>query len=175
MGGKNPPSSQVWQRHQIDVLPKFEEAYAASYRWKFDPQTWIEGGYQQYTDRSTGPSLALTRWFGDVAVQAFVRKGGQNTYVGMELSLPLTPRQGMGAGPVQLTGTPRYAQSIRTLMTNGNNAANWVRPDAVRPVELNYKPEVELLNSGRITPAYIKNQVQRMRESFFLHARDKIG
>lgn len=164
-----------YQRQKDDAQPRRDEAYAASYRWNFDPQTWVEGGYNQYTDRSTGPSLALTRWFGDVALQVFARKGGANTFVGMELSLPLTPRQGMGAGAVQLTGTPRYAQAIRTLMTNGGNSGNFIRPNAVRPVDLNYKPEVELLNSGRITPAYIKNQVQRMRESFFLYARDQLS
>lgn len=163
-----------YERAQSNALPNREEAYAASYRWKLAPQTWVEGGYNQYTDRSTGPALAVTRWFDDVAVQVFARKGGHNTYVGMELSLPLTPRQGMGAGPVQLTGTPRFAQSIRTLMTNGGNTANWVQPNAVRPVALNYQPEVELLNSGRITATYIKDQAQRMRESFFLHARDQI-
>jgi len=164
-----------YQRNKGGTLPSREEAYAASYRWKFDTQTWVEGSYQQYTDRSTGPGVAVTRWFGDVAVQVFARKGGNSTYVGMEFSLPLTPRQGMGAGAVQLTGTPRYAQSIRTLMTNTANIGNYVRPDAVRSVNLNYKPELELLNSGRITPEYIKEQAQRMRESFFLHARDQIN
>lgn len=163
-----------YQRPKDDTqLPV--KAYAASYRWKFDSETWFEGGYNQYTDRSTGPALALTRWFGDVALQVFARKGASNTFVGMELSLPLTPRQGMGAAPVQLAGTPRFAQAIRTLRTNGANTGNWIAPNAVRPVDLNYKPEVELLNSGRITPAYIKDQVQRMRESFFLHARDQIS
>ncbi len=44
----------------------------------------------------------------------------------------------------------------------------------MRPVNLNYKPEVELLNSGRITPMDIKSQVQRMRESFYLYARERI-
>lgn len=161
-------------RHQDKVLPREVEAYAASYRWKFNPQTWIEGGYQQYTDRSTGPSVAFTRWFGDVAVQLFGRKGGNNTFLGLELSLPLGPRQGMEAGPVQLAGTPRFAVPIRTRLTNSNNAGNFVDNAAVRPVDLNYKPEVELLNSGRITPAYIKDQVQRMRESFFLHAREQL-
>ncbi|UUZ63768.1 YjbH domain-containing protein [Polaromonas sp. P1-6] len=160
-----------YMRHQADVLPNIEEAYGASYRWRFNPQTWIEAGYQQYTDRSTGPSLTFTRWFGDVAVQLFARKGGNNTFVGLELSLPLGPRQGMGAGPVQVTGTPRYAQSIRTLLTTGGNTGNFVDSAAVRPVNLNYKPEVELLNSGRIAPADIKGQVQRMRESFYLYAR----
>lgn len=161
-------------RHQADVLPGFEEAVAASYRWKFDSRTWVEGGYQQYTDRSTGPALTLTRWFGDVAVQVFARRGGNNSFVGLELSLPLGPRQGMAAGPVQLTGTPRYAQSIRTRLTNASNAGNFVDNAAVRSVELNYKPEVELLNSGRITATDIGGQVQRMRESFHLYARDQI-
>ncbi len=164
-----------YQRAQNNTQSQSVKAYAASYRWKFDSQTWVEAGYHQYTDRSTGPALALTRWFGDVAVQAFVRKGGANTFVGMELSLPLTPRQGMGAGPLQLTGTSRFAQSLRTLRTNGGNTGNWIAPDAVRPVDLNYKPEVELLNSGRVTPSYIKDQLQRMRESFFIHVRDRIG
>ncbi|NMM05987.1 YjbH domain-containing protein [Polaromonas sp.] len=164
-----------YMRHQADVLPRIEEAYAASYRWRFNPQTWIEAGYQQYTDRSTGPALTFTRWFSDVAVQLFARKGGNNTFVGLELSLPLGPRQAMGAGPLQITGTPRYAQSIRTRLTTGGNTGNFVDDAAVRPVNLNYKPEVELLNSGRIAPDYIKSQVQRMRESFYLYAREKIN
>lgn len=150
------------------------DAYAGSYRWRFNPATWIEAGYQQYTDGSTGPSVAFTRWFGDVAVQVFARKGGRNTFVGLELSLPLTPRQGMGAGAVQLAGTSRFALPIRTRLTNGSNTGNYVDNAAVRPVDLSYQPEVELLNSGRLAPADIKNQVQRMRESFYLHARDQI-
>lgn len=163
-----------FQRHQIDILPKFDEAYAALYRWKLNSVTWVEGGYQQYFDRSDGPALTMTRWFGDAAVQVFARKGGNNTFVGVELNLPLTPRQGMKAGPVQLSGSARYGQSIRTLLTNGGNTGNFVRPDAVRSVSLNYKPEIELLNSGRITPQYIQEQAQRMRESFFLYAREQI-
>lgn len=163
-----------YMRHQADVLPRIEEAYAGSYRYRFNANTWIEAGYQQYTDRSTGPSLAFTRWFGDVAVQVFARKGGNNTFVGLELSLPLGPRQAMGAGPVQVTGAPRYAQSIRTLMTTGGNSLNYVDASSVRPVDLNFKPEVELLNSGRMTPVDIRGQVQRMRESFYLYAREKL-
>lgn len=162
-------------QQQANALPRKVEAYSGSYRWRFSSETWVEAGYQQYTDRSTGPSIALTRWFGDVAVQLFARRGGNNTFVGLEMNLPLTPRQGMGAGPVQLTGTPRFAQSIRTRMTNSSNAGNFVDNAAVRPVDLSFKPEVELLNSGRITPTDIKSQVQRMRESFYLFARDQIN
>ena len=157
-----------------DAFPRTVEAYSGSYRWRFSPETWVEAGYQQYTDRSTGPSVVLTRWFGDVAVQLFARKGGNNTFVGLEMNLPLTPRQGVSAGPVLLTGTPRFAQSIRTRLTNGGNTGNFVDNGAVRSVDLNYKPEVEMFNSGRVAPADIAGQVQRLRESFYLYARDQI-
>ena len=162
-------------RHKADVLPRVVDAYAASYRWRMNPATWLEAGVQQYTDTSTGPSVTFTRWFDDVAVQLFARKGGNNTFVGLELSLPLGPRQGLAAGPLTLTGTPRFALGIRTRLTNGSNAGNFVDDAAVRPINLNYKPENELLNSGRITPIDIKSQVQRMRESFYLYAREQLN
>ncbi len=161
-------------RNPADARWRKTDAYAGAYRWRFNPSTWIEAGYQKYTDGSNGPAVAFTRWFGDVSVQVFARKGGNNTFVGLELSLPLTPRQGMGAGAVQFAGTSRFAQPIRTRLTNGSNVGNYVDNAAVRPVDLNYKPEVELLNSGRLAPADIKSQVQRMRESFYLYARDQI-
>jgi hypothetical protein len=164
-----------YQRQQDDFQQHRGDAYAASYRWKYDLQSWVEGGYHQYSDRSTGPALAVTRWFGDIAVQVFARKGGNTTFVGLELNLPLVPRQGMSAGPVQLTGSPRFAQSIRTRLTNSSNTGNFVDNAAVRPVEMNFKPEVELLNSGRNTFGDMQNQVQRMRESFYLHARDYLS
>jgi len=147
------------------------DAWSALYRWRLSPTTWVEGGPQGFTDGSRGAGLGVTRWFGDAALQLYARRGGHNTFVGLELSLPIAPRQGMAAAPVQVTGTPRFAVGIRTLLTNGGNSGNWVRPDAVRPVDLNYKPEVELLNSGRITPDYMRAQVPRLRESFHLHAR----
>jgi hypothetical protein len=145
-------------------------AASVSYRWHMSPTTWVEGGLNRYTDTSQGPSVAMTRWFGDVALQLFVRKGGDRTFAGLELSLPLTPRQGMGAAPVQLTGNPRYAASIRTLLVSDTDTGNFQLPNAVRPAELSYKPEVELLNSGRINPDYIRSQLPRLRESFYLFA-----
>ncbi|QJC55789.1 hypothetical protein HC248_01072 [Polaromonas vacuolata] len=164
-----------YMQHQADVLPRVLEAYSGSYRWRMNTTTWLEAGYQQYTDRSTGPSVAFTRWFGDVALQLFARKGGSATFVGLSLTVPLTPREGMGAGLIQVSGNPSYTQSIRTQRTSALVTGNFIANDAVRPVALNYQPEVELLNSGRIAPSYIKDQLQRMRESFYLFGRDKLN
>ena len=144
-----------------------DNAVSASYRWRMTPTTWVEGGLNSYTDGSQGPALGVTRWFGDVALQMFARKGGSNTFVGLELSLPLTPRQGMGAGQVQLSGSPRFAQPVRTLLTSDTNNGNFQRPGAVRPIDLSYKSEIESMNSGRFSPDYISTQLPRMRESFY--------
>lgn len=152
-------------------VPGTHNASSASYRWRMSPATWLEGGVHNYTDGSTGPALALTRWFGDVSLQMFARKGGGNSFVGLELSLPLTPRQGMGAHAIQLSGNPRFALPIRSLLTSDTDTHNSQRPNAVRPVDLSYKSEVELMNAGRITPDYLGTQLPRLRESFYLYGR----
>lgn len=152
------------------TLPRTVDAVSALYRWRLSSTTWAEGGMHRYTDGSSGPALGFIRWFGDVALQLYARRGGHNTFVGLELSLPITPRQGMGAAPVQFTGSPRFTPGIRTLVASGGNSLNFVKPDAVRPVDLAYQPEIELLNSGRVTPDYMRSQLPRLRESFYLHA-----
>ena len=147
------------------------QAASASYRWKLRPDIWLEGGLNQYTDSSRGPSVALTRWFGDVALQVFARKGGDNNFAGFELNLPLGPRQGMAAAFAQVSGSARFATGLRTSFSSGGNSPNLVLPDAVRPANPSYQAEVELLNSGRITSEYLRTQLARLRESFYLYGR----
>ncbi len=165
----------TWQRASDEGnRPREIEAYAAIYRWQFNPKTWIEGGYQQYTDTSRGPSLAFTRWFGDVSVSLFGRRGGDSTFAGLEFSLPLTPRQGMKAAPLQFAGKARYMQPIRTRLTSSGQRANAIAVGSVRPVAINHSAELALLNSGRLDRDYLASQLQRMRESFFLYARSQL-
>ena len=154
------------------TTPKFQDAWSAAYRWKISPVTWVEGGLNAYTDASRGPSVVLTRWFGDVALNMQFRKGGNNSFVGLDLSFPLTPRQGPISEYVQVSGTPRFDIGLRTLLASGSNKLNYVRPNAVRVADISYKPEVELLNSGRIGSDYVMSQLPRMRESFYMYARN---
>ena len=146
------------------------DAWSASYRWRAASDTWLEGGLHQFTDGSTGPSVRFTRWFGDVSMNMFAARGGDNSFVGMQLSLPLAPRQGMKAAPVELAGA-RFSTGLRTLLTSGGNAGNYVRLDAVRPATMAFEAETEHLNAGRMTPDYLRDQLPRLRESFYLHAR----
>ena len=146
-------------------------AFAASYRHLLTSTMSLEAGMQRYSDGSNGPSVELNRWFGDVAVQLYYRKGGERQFAGLQLSFPLTPRQGMAPGPVFLSGASQYAQGIRTRLTTASQVANLVQPSAVRDLRLETTLDTEQLNAGRATQRYFSEQLFRMRESFFLYAR----
>ncbi len=148
------------------------QAWSATYRWQISPTTWLEPSVNQYTDGGRGPGLALTRWFGDVNVQIFARKDLDNTFAGVKMSLPLTPRQGMSNGPLQIAGSPRFDVALRTRLAQGG--CNCLLQDAVRPLELSYQSESEQLNSGRWSVGYVRSQLERMRDSFYLYGRPLI-
>ncbi|MGE0496649.1 MAG: YjbH domain-containing protein [Ramlibacter sp.] len=145
---------------------------SGSYRWVYSPSTWVEAGLQQYSDGSRGPSLELTRWFGDVGAHLFFRRGGNKQFAGLELSIPLTPRRGMEPGPIQLTGTSQFQRGIRTRIAGSSSAFNTVEPNAVRDMQLDYNAELRQLNAGRTSQRYFISQLHRMREAFYLYGRD---
>jgi hypothetical protein len=145
---------------------------AATYRWVPSPNTWIEGGYQSYSDGSRGPSLMLTRWFGDVGAHLVYTRGGVSQFAGLEISIPLTPRRGMEPGIFSLAGTSQFTKGVRTRITDGNTSTNNVDTRAARDFALAYNAEQRELNLGRQGPAYISSQIYRMREAFYLYALD---
>ncbi|MBE0626750.1 MAG: YjbH domain-containing protein [Burkholderiales bacterium] len=149
-----------------------DRAYAASYRHMFTPTMWLEAGAQRYSDGSNGPSVEWTRWFGDVGVGLFYQKGGDNQFVGLQLSFPLTPRRGMAPGPVILTGPSQYVQPIRTRLSSGGGQGNALQPGAALDLKLDTSLSLDLLNAGRLSQAYFTGQVYRMREAFFLYKPD---
>jgi len=146
-----------------------DRALAASYRRMLTPTMWLEAGVQRYSDGSTGPSVEWTRWFGDVGVGLFYRKGGERQFAGLQLSFPLTPRQGMAPGPVTLAGTSQFSQAIRTRLTTAGEGRNLVQPGAVRDLRLETSLDVDQLNAGRLSQDYLTGQVYRMREAFFAY------
>ena len=147
-----------------------ERTLAASYRHALSPSMSVEAGMQKFGDASYGPTLEWTRWFGDVSVQLFYRRGGDRQFAGLQLSLPLTPRQGMAPGSIVFSGASQHAQSIRTRITTASETANLVQPSAVRDLALESSMDIDQLSAGRISQRYLAGQAQRMREAFYLYA-----
>jgi hypothetical protein len=147
---------------------------SATYRWVPSPNTWVEAGVQQYSDGFRGPSVVLTRWFGDVGVHLAYRKSGDAQFAGLELSIPLTPRQGMAPGLVQVGGTSHFTQGVRTRLVDSSTGVNFIQPTAALDMQLNYNAEMRQLNSGRTSQTYFVSQLHRMREAFYLYARQQL-
>ena len=147
---------------------------SASYRWVYAPDTWVEAGYQQYSDGSRGPSVELTRWFGDFSVHIYYRRGDTRQFAGLELSIPLTPRQGMAPSPIVLTGSPQVARGLRTRITDANTTTNDIDFNSVRDLRLDYNAELRQLNAGRSSQSYFASQLPRMRDAFYRFARDLV-
>ena len=151
-----------------------DRALAVSYRRMLTPTMWLEAGEQLYSDGSWGPSLEWTRWFGDVGVGLFYRRGGEVQFAGLQLSFPLTPRRGMAPGPVIFSGASQFSPGIRTRLTTGSEPRNLVRPGAVRDLRLETSLDVEQLNAGRLSQDYFTGQVSRMRQVFFAYGRNLV-
>lgn len=147
---------------------------SATYRWVPQPNTWVEAGVQQYSDGFRGPSVVLTRWFGDVGFHLFYRRSGDAQFAGLEMSVPLTPRQGMAPGLVQVGGTQQFQKGVRTRLVDSSTSVNFVQPRAVLDMQLDYNAERQQLNAGHISQRYFVGQLHRMREAFYLYARQQL-
>ncbi|MGE4243487.1 YjbH domain-containing protein [Ramlibacter sp.] len=147
---------------------------SASYRWVHSDTTWVEAGWQQYTDGSSGPSIGLTRWFGEVGAHLFVRRGGSREFAGLELTIPLTPRRGADLGVATFNGASQFTQGKRTRIARGDVNVNLVAPSAVLDFPLAYSAEQRLLSGGRATQSYFVKRLHRMREAFYLYARESL-
>ena len=143
---------------------------SAAYRYVHSPSLWLEAGAQRYSDGTKGPSVVLTRWFGDIAMHLHYRKGGVVQFAGLEMSIPLTPRKGYEVAGISLGGTPQFTRGIRTRIADAaSGGANTVDPSAVRDFAQDYNAEQHQLNLGRQGLAYMSGQMDRMREAFYLY------
>ncbi len=145
-----------------------ELAAAASYRWVGSPNLWAEVGLQRFDDGSAGPTAVVSRWWGDVGTHLSYRKGGWRQYVGIEFSVPLTPRAAPAGREVHIQGSPSWTRGVRTMVAN---SSNFVEPRAVRDLELAWSIETHALNAGRMGPAYVWSQLPRIREAYFSYSQ----
>ena len=141
-----------------------------SYRWvpggtAWTRNVWVEFGAQRYADRSHGPMLTISRWWGDLGAHLVYRKGGERQFAGLELSVPLTPRAAPQTGPVQILGASQWRQGLRTRITDKHSAGNWVEPNSVREYAPAWDLDSRSLDAGRLAPAHLRAHLPRLREA----------
>ncbi len=141
-----------------------------SYLWKYAPlSVWVETGYNKYVGDDRGPFLQVSRWFGDIQAQMYVRKSELETRIGFSLAMPLTPRQGMRPGWTHLEGASSFPFKLETKYARPGEC-NCITQGVVEEMAYVYSARMNLLNQGRLGKDYLAGQLQRMREAAILYA-----
>ncbi|XYJ11586.1 YjbH domain-containing protein [Telluria sp. B2] len=142
------------------------ETGAVSYMWNYAPlNASIEAGYQRYRGEDRGPFLQLSRWFGDVQAQAYLKKSEVETRIGFGIAVPLTPRKGMRPGWTHLEGASSYMARVETKHARPGDC-NCINMGVVEELPMAYGARANFFNQGRIGREYIVRQMPRMRNAF---------
>ncbi|MFD2366426.1 YjbH domain-containing protein [Pseudoduganella sp. GCM10020061] len=142
------------------------ETGAVSYMWNYAPlNATVEAGYQRYRGEDQGPFLQVSRWFGDVQAQAYVKKSEIETRVGFGLAIPLTPRKGMKPGWTHIEGSGSYMARVETKLASSGEC-NCINMGVVEEFPMAYSARAMFFNQGRIGREYIVRQMPRMRNAF---------
>lgn len=159
---------------QLELLPQMplgaDLQQWASYRWVASPSTWVEAGWQRYSDLGTGPLLTVSRWWRDFGVHLNYRSSKGRRYAGLELSFPITPRAAPASRWIHVSGPSQWRRGQRTRLTDSSNPKNWIEAGAAREYSPAWNLETQVFNSGRLGPDYLLQNLPRMREAFRLYA-----
>ena len=151
------------------VLPPHSRTLIGSYRYAFAPtHTYLEASAGQYLYNDTGVRVGIKQWFHDVAVSLYVRRSkfdwerSGRTYAGIEISIPLTPRQDMSpsATPVQVTGSPRWRYGVETVVRQNPNFVNTSQGVTPGLATLD-----RTFNSDRAGTVYFEENLPRIRSA----------
>ncbi|GAB2853583.1 hypothetical protein GCM10027277_22490 [Pseudoduganella ginsengisoli] len=163
---------QASRMHRIDFygLRQDIRAASASYLWAYQPLgITAELGYNRYQSKDKGPSLQLSRWYGDIQAQAYLRTSEADKKVGFSLAFPLTPRQGMRPGWTHLEGSSSFPFKLETRLAS-KGKCNCITNSVVEELPMVYSARGNLLNHARTGKDYFVSQLQRMREAALVYA-----
>jgi hypothetical protein len=163
---------QASRMHRTDFYGLRQDIKAASvsYLLAYQPLgVTAELAYNRYQSKDKGPSLLLSRWYGDVQAQAYFRGSEADKKVGFSLAFPLTPRQGMRPGWMHLEGSSSFPFKLETRLAR-KGECNCITNSVVEELPMVYSARGNLLNHARTGRDYLIGQLQRMREAALVYA-----
>ncbi|CBL44636.1 Hypothetical protein HDN1F_10530 [gamma proteobacterium HdN1] len=121
----------------------------------------LEGTYGEFLEGDKGFRLDTKFWFGDTAI-SLEYKNTDAEFIGLRWTLPLTPRRDYLSPYGQIKGRENWNYGIQTRINEKTNDVHFGTaqiPSARHELERTY------LNNDRLSPAYVKNHWQRLREA----------
>lgn len=154
--------------------------FLGSYRYYASPlDLYLEGSGGRFWGDDTGFTLELKRFFGDTAFSVFYKNsappGGERVQAGgVEFAFPLTARRDMKPSLVQVRGSDEWNYSQETVI-----ARQGEKNVAARGAGIDPKPAFNLervfYNRDRLTPAYIRNHLLRLRDACLSYCKEPDG
>lgn len=138
--------------------------YLGSYTYydaTYDAMLTLSGG--KYYNQDTGFDVKFKRFFGDTAITLFYQNTSSE-YMGVGVELPLTPRR-VPDGYVQLKGKSDFSYSIRSSIRD-TSGENMIKPSGAVNPALEYSLESRMLNRNRLSQAYLRAHVLRLRDAY---------
>ncbi len=148
--------------------PRTAKPLLAEYRYEVAPtRTYFEATAGNFMNNDAGFQFGMRQWFSDVSVNLYYRHSKlDNTptrqFVGIQLSLPLTPRREMTPwNHIQVVGTPRFSQGLETTVRESNGNPVRTGFGVFPPV-----PSLEAtFNFDRASLVYFEDNVRRVRDA----------
>lgn len=147
--------------------PRTAKPVLGHYRYHFQPtRTYLEATAGNFMQNDLGFQLGLRQWFSDVAVHVYYKRSKfENSpvrqFVGIQVSVPIGPRRDMNPGGVQVTGTPRFAHGVETVVREGGSNPARTGYGTLPPV-----PSLDAtFNSDRSGLAYFEDNERRIRDA----------
>ena len=159
-------------KNQKEKSDDTRDIYMGSYRYFYAPlELFTELSYGQYWNQDRGAMIEMKRFFGDTAV-SFYLKNAVKTYAGFQVSIPLSPRKLAKASTFgQIKGKSDFSYGIRTVVKSPDNANYLNSVGGIFP-----QNDLELtdvyLNRDRLSGSYIKNHLNKLRESFIFYIQE---
>ncbi len=166
--GQNQFGGRVTYMNARDDGVDNETIALATYKrnWnKYDTSASIT--YGQYYNKDRGISTSVSRFFGDTELSAYMKFiDTDDISGGLQISLPLTPRQDKAFGNVVVRGSPRWNYSQETTIKDPVfSGQNRLRPNMMFAPGINNSLGNDFYDRVRLTPDHFINNLRRLKES----------
>jgi hypothetical protein len=171
---------QAWTspagRHRLGARLMTLDSGTARHNVALGGYTWFDAA-RRYSAGVTGGRfyagdsgfrLDLNRYFGDTIAGLFLKvESEDNMAGGFQLSVPLTPRRDAAPRGLQVKGPRRWGHSLQSTL-NLADRSNSLKPLLLYEPAMDFDLARDFLDSGRLGPGYLREQLPRMREAYQL-------
>lgn len=177
-------ATQAWGKNE--KTNKETKSYLGSYKYNFAPlDLSLEATGGKFWFGDIGFALELKRFFGDAAFSVYYKDSKTPDKKhwqagGVMLAFPLTPEKDMKHYyKMQLRGTEEWSYGQETTFMNNNGADSSKSGNFIPDVPIAVAPLLtgslynQYYNRDRLNASYIKNHLDRMRNSWIKY-KDKI-